>query len=117
MESHIIDRAWDEPTTLEIFRLVSKPWAHYARKHILVKIEFRPFVRHVSRRRETFPDPTDHPAHNTRITSIHDPQSIAVAYVDMSLTSSGVVRLCLDTWSQYDEGVSLFPFKWIFPSS
>ena len=111
----IIDNLCDEPTTLKTCCVVSKAWTHRTRKYLFVNVKFHPLGHRVSQWRETFPDPTNSPAHHTRALSICHPQLIATADMDTLLAFCGVVRLDVDTDLWFDHMVSLIPLRGLSP--
>ncbi|KAF9780836.1 hypothetical protein BJ322DRAFT_1112234 [Thelephora terrestris] len=112
----IIDHLHDEPATLNACCGVSKSWLQRARKHLFVRIKFSPLGRHVKQWKETFPDPTNSPAHETRTLSISHPMLITAAYVDTLLTFGCVVNLDVNTDFLNGQSASLVPLLGFSPA-
>ena len=112
----IIDNLHHEPTTLNTCCLVSKSWVPRARKYLFVRIKLNPLGRHLKQWRETFPDPTNSPAHNTRTLFICHPMLITAAPAETLLTFCGVVHLDVDTDLLNDRAVSLVPLLGFSPA-
>ena len=103
----IVDHLHDEPATLETCCLTCKSWIHRTRKHLFANIEFRPPGPNIESWAETFPDPTNSPAHYTRTLSIHHPHLIESVYADTISSFCSVVRLDVITGQRGDERVTL----------
>jgi len=65
----IIDHLHDEPTTLKTCCTVSKSWVPRTRRHLFARVEF--LTSDLEVWKETFPDPSNSPAHYTRSLSIY----------------------------------------------
>ena len=111
----IIDNLRGEPKTLKSCSIVSKSWAYRTRKHLFNHVVFRPSGPPIGQWKETFPDPTISPAHNTRTLSIYFPKLIAAAEKDTLLNFCCVTRLDMDTDFWYDQKVSLVPLHGFSP--
>ena len=66
MLDHIVDFLYDDIEPLSECCLVSKSWVPRARKHLFAKVQFYS-LDDIKAWRETFPDPSNSPAHYTRI--------------------------------------------------
>ena len=93
----IIDHLYEELATLQASCLVSKAWVQRVRKHLFAHIVLDTPDWSVHRWRETFPDPTNSPAHYVRILSIRCPECIAAGIFDTPLTFHNVIHLDVDT--------------------
>jgi len=75
----IVDHLHDEQATLKTCCVVSKSWVPHVRKHLFARVEFHSSESHVKLWKETFPDPSNSPAHHTRSLSIHGTPVITAA--------------------------------------
>lgn len=108
---HIADFLQDNPDTLKQCCLVSKPWVPRARKHLFAILTFGSPVD-LEAWKQTFPDPSNSPAHHTRTLSIC---SMAVTAVDVAggdwvAAFSRVVSLDVVVNNGSDLGKYLVPF-------
>jgi hypothetical protein len=112
----IIDHLHDEPATLKACCLVSKSWVQCAQKHLFayIKLEFSTITGSIHQWRETFLDPTNSLARNTRTLSLRFPEFITTTDVDTLLTFRNVIRLNVETYSWLDHQSPLVPLHGIF---
>ena len=114
----IIDFLHDEPDALKACCLASVSWVHRTRMHLFSHVEFTSKPR-IESWKETFPDPSNSPAHHTRSLSI---RMSSITSVDTGLgswirTFNGVVRLHVDIHG-YGGGrdISLIPLHGLSPT-
>ena len=112
----IIDHLHDEPNALKSCSIVTKAWLYRTRTHLFNHVKFSPASRHVSQWKETFPDPTNSPAHYTRTLSINYPKLITPADVDTLLAFCGVSHLHVDTGVWYDQRFSVVQLHGFSPT-
>ena len=62
----VIDYLHDDPDTLKACCIVSKSCITPARKHLFARVKFDAYQSHLEVWKETFPDPSNSPAHHTR---------------------------------------------------
>jgi len=62
----VTDQLHDEPTTLKACCLVSKSWISQTQRHLFAHVEFDSLGHTFKSWMETFPDPSNSPAHHTR---------------------------------------------------
>ena len=105
----IIDDLHDEPAALKACCLVSSAWVHRTRNHLFARIEFNTFTCPIGRWRETFPDPTNSPAHNARALSIRFPKCITASNVDLFRTFRNVICLNVESDSMIRHEATLVP--------
>jgi hypothetical protein len=114
----IVDLLRDEPETLETCCLVSKSWVPCARMHLFARIVFE-CPAHLEAWKETFPDPTNSPAHHTRFLVVHRPEVVTVADAEEGCwipTFSNVERLELRNEEVSAGGLNLVPFHNFLPA-
>lgn len=105
----IVDHLRDEPTTLKTCCVVSKSWVPRTQKHLFAHVEVHASKFHVELWKETFPDPSNSPAHHTRTLSICGIPIGTPAYVgvgDWIRSFRNVVHLRLERQDQ----ASIVPF-------
>jgi hypothetical protein len=112
----IIDCIQDDQTTLKMCCLVSKALVQRAQKHLFVNVKFHFFGYPISRWRETFPDPTNSPAHHTQTLSLVGSTSIAAIDADIVLPFRNVAHLTVDTRPMSDYNLSFAPLRGAFPA-
>ena len=78
----IVDHLHDEPTALKACCIVSKSWVPRVRTHLFAHVEFNAENWPIERWMKAFPDPSNSPAHHTRILSVHGTMIIGAANVD-----------------------------------
>ena len=83
----IIDQLHNEPTTLRACCLVSKSWIPRTRKHLFAHVEFDAEELTFISWMKTFPDPSNSPAHHTRILTVCRPASATDTATDTDVTS------------------------------
>lgn len=111
----IVDHLHDEPATLKTCCIVSKSWVRRTRKHLFADIEFHASKSHFELWMETFPDPSNSPAHHTRALSICGTPLATPAYVgvgDWIRSFRNIVRLRLE----HQDQASLVPFYGLSPT-
>ena len=74
----IVDNLSDEPTTLNACCALSKSWVTRTRRHLFHRIEFSSKIP-IGLWTETFPDPSNSPAHYTRVLLLYGLTTIAAA--------------------------------------
>jgi len=115
----IVDHLRDEPATLKTCCLASKSWIHRTRKHLFAHVEFCATDPRVESWVETFPDPTNSPAHHTRTLSIvypvYYPHLIKAAHADTLSSFCSVVHLHVNVSRWYGERVPLVPLHGLSP--
>ena len=74
----IVDNLSDEPTTLNACCAVSKSWVTRARRHLFRRIEFSSNIP-IGLWTKAFPDPSNSPAHYTRVLLLSDLTAVSVA--------------------------------------
>ena len=67
----IVDHSYDEPTTLNACCVVSKSWVPRTRRHLFFRVEFSSKYP-IKSWMETFPDPSNSPAHYARVLLLSD---------------------------------------------
>jgi len=80
----IVDQLHDEPTTLEACCLVSKSWIPRTRRHLFARVGFDAIEYPIESWMETFPDPSNSPAHYTSSLSIRNPQVVTATNADVA---------------------------------
>jgi hypothetical protein len=117
---HIVDHLHDEPTTLRECCLVSKSWISRTRIHLFHHVEFRLSGRKsLESWMETFPDPSNSPAHYTRSLRIVRLKVIAVAISDArpwALSFHRVVDMHVITIGVNDRHLSSTQLHGLFPT-
>jgi len=88
----IVDYLHDDPTSLGSCCLVSKSWIHPARTHLFAAVNLQDGGC-FGRWKETFPDPTNSPAHHARTLLIDDFNFATAADGCIISTFCGIVRL------------------------
>ena len=111
----ITDHLRDEPKVLKTCCLVSTTWVSRTQKYLFAQINLHPIHSRLSRWRETCPDPTNSPAHNTQTLSILYPVPITAVDTDTLRTFCSVVHLRLDTNSWTDARMPLMPLHGFSP--
>ena len=118
MVDHTVDFLHDEPETLKQCCLVSKSWIPRTRKHLFASVKFF-LKKDVASWKETFPDPSDSPAHYADTLFISCPQAVTEADAKEGgwiRTFSRVVRLELGNRTGNSLGVSFAPFHNFSPA-
>jgi len=67
----VIDHLHDELAALKACCTVSKSWVPRTRRHLFARVEFNISTSNLEAWKETFPDPSNSPAHYTRSLSIY----------------------------------------------
>jgi len=115
----IIDHLYNEPTTLETCCIVSKSWVPRARKHLFAHVEFHASKSHMELWKETFPDPSNSPAHHTRSLSIYGIPVVAPTDAGVGgwiRAFHNVVHLRLERLGEEDPRASFVPFYGFSPT-
>ncbi|KAF9780807.1 hypothetical protein BJ322DRAFT_283979 [Thelephora terrestris] len=112
----VIDCIKDDQTTLKTCCLVSKALVQRAQKHLFVKVKLHSFGYPISRWRETFPDPTNSPAHHTQTLSFVGATPIAATDADIILAFRNVANLTVNTRTVSDQNLSFAPLRGAFPA-
>ena len=105
----IVDHLHHEPSALKACCLASREWVQRARKHLFVHIEFDALTCPVSRWLETFPDPTNSPAHNARALSIRYSKYLSVQDIETFPTFPNAIHFNVETNVTPGYGVRLLP--------
>ena len=113
----IFDHFPDERTTLGVCSQVSSSWTPSARRHLFFQIDFSPksFELWI----KAFPDPSNTPAHHTRVLSLSGSATVdtagtnALAWV-RAFCNVVYLRIASVQWTP--GGVSLVPFHGLFPT-
>jgi len=110
----IIDYLHDEPTTLRTCCVVSKSWVQRTRRHLFAHVEFSdPY--YIKLWKETFPDPSNSPAHHTHTLSVSGTPVILATDAAVGgwiHTFRNVIHLSLSYIGQ----TSLLPFYALSPT-
>ena len=101
----IIDHLHDEPATLKICCVVSKPWVPRARKHLFADIELHASQSHLELWKKTFPDPPNSPAHHTHTLSVCGAPALTAAEAE----AGGWIRAFRNIKHLRLERLDLFP--------
>lgn len=115
----ILDCLYDNRTTLEACCLVSKSWIPRARRHIFALVRFGPLGRSIASWIETFPDPSDSPAHHTRRLLISGPSvfpAMSMPQMTWIHTFSHIVNLTIYDTALKDRRLSLPQLRGFSPS-
>jgi hypothetical protein len=112
----IVDLLQNEPKTLKACCLVSKAWIYRSRRHLFNRVSFRSRSRHVRHWNETFPDPSNSPAHHTQTLFISLTSLITTEDVDALLAFSHVSRLNIDTTQWWNQPISFVPLHGFPPT-
>jgi len=111
----IVDHLHNEPDTLKSCCVVSKSWVPRTRRHLFASVEFNALGFTVESWMETFPDPSNSPAHYTQNLEIFDIWP-ATAAGHWMRAFHGVVRLHMVTFAWDEDQVSLVPFRGLWPA-
>ena len=109
----VIDQLRDEPATLRACCLVSKSWIPRARSHLFAHVKFIAQKTPITSWIETFPDPSNSPAHHTRSLTIQRLPAFITTGVDVGSwirTFQNVVDLRFEHITWPDHQAPLAPF-------
>ena len=113
----IFDNFRDERTTLGVCCLVSKSWTPSARRHLFFQINLSQKL--IELWIKAFPDPSNTPAHHTRVLSLSGSAAVNTAGTNVlawvrAFCNVVCLRIAAVRWTP--GGVSLVPFHGFFPA-
>ena len=79
----IVDHLCDERTTLKACCLVSKSWIPRTRKYLFAHLRLHHTDRPIQSWKQTFPDPSNSPAHHVSSLFLHAARAITLADPDL----------------------------------
>jgi len=115
----IVDQLHDELAALKACCVVSKSWVPRSRRHLFARVAFDAPESSVESWMETFPDPSNSPAHHTRSLSIRGLPAAVAAGTDGSSwvrAFQHVVTLNVDTREWDDSQVTFVPLHGLSPT-
>ena len=112
----VMDHLHDESRTLKSCCIVCKAWIHPTRRRLYNHVTFR-LGCDIGKWKQSFPDPKNSPAHNTRTLSVYFQKLLVASDRDTLLTFHGVSRLNVDTDFWHGQRlVSLVPLRGFSPA-